>query len=79
MCLLSMLTTLFILSQIQLAHLVKRLIFFINRIDNDGRDLLVAVSFELHAREVAAGRARNQKGKWATYAHLYKKVHLSLL
>lgn len=44
------------------------------RVDRDGRDLLVAVSFALHAREVAAGRSGNQKGKWATYAQLYKKV-----
>ncbi|MCO5595543.1 hypothetical protein L7F22_049588 [Adiantum nelumboides] len=44
------------------------------RVDRDGRDLLVAISFALHAREVAAGRSGNQRGKWATYAQLYKKV-----
>ncbi|KAI5072215.1 hypothetical protein GOP47_0012321 [Adiantum capillus-veneris] len=44
------------------------------RVDRDGRDLLVAISFALHAREVAAGRSGNQRAKWATYAQLYKKV-----
>lgn len=43
-------------------------------IDADGRELLVAVSFALHAREVAAGRSGNQRRRWATYAKLYKKV-----
>ncbi|KAG6548308.1 hypothetical protein Mapa_010174 [Marchantia paleacea] len=45
------------------------------RVDDDGRELLVAVSFSLRAREaVAAGRARNQRRRWEAYAELYKKV-----
>ncbi|KAL2620694.1 hypothetical protein R1flu_000899 [Riccia fluitans] len=45
------------------------------RVDDDGRELLVAVSFSLRAREaVAAGRARNQTKRWEAYAELYKKV-----
>ncbi|KAH7299307.1 hypothetical protein KP509_24G004600 [Ceratopteris richardii] len=43
------------------------------RVDRNGRDLLVAISFALHAREVASGRSGNQRGKWFTYAQLYKK------
>ncbi len=43
--------------------------------DDGGKELLVAVSFALHAREaVAAGRSGNQRKRWETYACLYKKV-----
>lgn len=42
---------------------------------DDGRELLVAASFALHAREaVAAGRFGNQRKRWLTYCRLYKKV-----
>ncbi|CAK9855092.1 unnamed protein product, partial [Sphagnum jensenii] len=45
------------------------------RVDDGGKELLVAVSFALHAREaVAAGRSGNQRKRWETYACLYKKV-----
>ncbi|CAM6098581.1 unnamed protein product [Calypogeia fissa] len=45
------------------------------RVEDEGRELLVAVSFSLRAREaVAAGRARNQRKRWEAYAQLYKKV-----
>eukprot|EP00250_Pteridium_aquilinum_P020786 c24947_g1_i1 orf=2670-5117(+) len=70
---------------IQLGHPVLRvedgrlLAGVILRVDRDGKDLLVAISFALHAREVAAGRSGNQKQKWATYAQLYKKVFLCLV
>jgi hypothetical protein len=44
-------------------------------VDDGGKELLVAVSFALHAREaVAAGRSGNQRKRWETYACLYKKV-----
>jgi hypothetical protein len=42
---------------------------------DEGRELLVAASFALHAREaVAAGRFGNQRNRWLTYCRLYKKV-----
>lgn len=42
---------------------------------DEGRELLVAASFALHAREaVAAGRFGNQRKRWLTYCRLYKKV-----
>eukprot|EP00271_Cylindrocystis_brebissonii_P016429 TRINITY_DN3998_c0_g1_i1.p1 TRINITY_DN3998_c0_g1~~TRINITY_DN3998_c0_g1_i1.p1 ORF type:complete len:1172 (+),score=255.30 TRINITY_DN3998_c0_g1_i1:756-4271(+) len=45
------------------------------RVDNDGRNLLVAVSFALRASEaVAAGRSGSQTERWATYAGLLHKV-----
>jgi hypothetical protein len=51
-----------------------------NRVDDDGKELLVAVSFSLRAREaVAAGRARNQRKRWEAYALLFKKVPTILL
>lgn len=68
------------MKSIRLGHPVLRvedgrlLAGVILRVDRDGKDLLVAISFALHSREVAAGRSGNQKKKWATYAQLYKKV-----
>ena len=45
------------------------------RVSDEGRELLVAASFALHAREaVAAGRCGNQRKRWLTYCRLYKKV-----
>lgn len=45
------------------------------RVDNNGRDLLVAVSFALRAAEaVAAGRNGSQISRWGTYAKLLHKV-----
>ncbi|GAQ89927.1 guanosine polyphosphate pyrophosphohydrolase/synthase [Klebsormidium nitens] len=45
------------------------------RAENDGRNLLVAVSFALGAREaVAAGRTRGRRKRWETYAKLHKLV-----
>jgi hypothetical protein len=53
-------------------------VFFVEfRVMDDGRELLVAASFALHAREaVAAGRFGNQRKRWLTYCRLYKKVKL---
>ncbi|XP_073130114.1 uncharacterized protein [Henckelia pumila] len=45
------------------------------RVDNHGRDLLVAVSFGLAASEaVAERRSSYQIKRWEAYANLYKKV-----
>ncbi|XP_075484126.1 uncharacterized protein LOC142524186 isoform X3 [Primulina tabacum] len=45
------------------------------RVDNHGRDLLVAVSFGQAASEaVAERRSSYQIKRWETYANLYKKV-----
>ncbi|GLJ10884.1 hypothetical protein SUGI_0137250 [Cryptomeria japonica] len=45
------------------------------RVDDGGKELLVAVSFALAASEaVAAGRLSNQTKRWEAYAKLYKKV-----
>ena len=47
------------------------------RVMDEGRELLVAASFALHAREaVAAGRFGNQRRRWLAYCRLYKKVKL---
>ncbi|KAJ9539561.1 hypothetical protein OSB04_026067 [Centaurea solstitialis] len=45
------------------------------RVDEDGRDLLVAASFVLAASEaVADRRSSSQRKRWEAYARLYKKV-----
>ncbi|XP_051143229.1 uncharacterized protein LOC127259721 isoform X2 [Andrographis paniculata] len=45
------------------------------RVDSDGRELLVAVSFGLTASEaVAERRSSYQVKRWEAYANLYKKV-----
>lgn len=45
------------------------------RVENDGRELLVAVSFGLEASEaVAERRSSYQMKRWEAYANLYKKV-----
>ncbi|KAJ0970881.1 hypothetical protein J5N97_018840 [Dioscorea zingiberensis] len=45
------------------------------RVDKGGRELLVAVSFDLEASEaVAERRSSIQKKRWEDYAKLYKKV-----
>eukprot|EP00850_Spirogloea_muscicola_P021515 SM000252S09067 [mRNA] locus=s252:102630:108989:+ [translate_table: standard] len=44
-------------------------------VNKGGKELLVAVSFALYARDaVAAGRSKDQRLRWETYAKLYKKV-----
>ncbi|KAM4076880.1 hypothetical protein ACJW30_12G098100 [Castanea mollissima] len=54
------------------SHLLAAVII---RVDNDGRELLVAVSFGLPASEaVAARRSSFQIKRWEAYARLYKKV-----
>lgn len=46
-----------------------------SRVENDGRELLVAVSFGLEASEaVAERRSSYQMKRWEAYANLYKKV-----
>lgn len=46
-----------------------------NRADQDGRELLVAVSFVLSASEaVAVRRSSSQIKRWEAYAQLYRKV-----
>lgn len=43
--------------------------------DEDGRELLVAVSFGLAASEAVADRSSSfQIKRWEAYARLYKKV-----
>lgn len=50
------------------------------RVDNDGRELLVAVSFGLPASEAVAARGSSfQIKRWEAYARLYKKVGLLYL
>lgn len=45
------------------------------RVDNGGRELLIAVSFGLAASEaVADRRSSSQIKRWEAYARLYKKV-----
>lgn len=45
------------------------------RVDGDGRELLVAVSFGLAASEAVADRRSSfQIKRWEAYARLYKKV-----
>lgn len=51
------------------------MLHYYNRVDEEGRDLLVAVSFGLSASEVVAGRRScYQVKRWEAYARLYKKV-----
>lgn len=50
------------------------------RVDEDGRELLVAVSFGLAASEAVADRRSSfQIKRWEAYARLYKKVCLPRL
>lgn len=52
----------------------------IYRVENGGRELLVAVSFGLAASEaVADRRSSSQIKRWEAYARLYKKVDLLFL
>ncbi|XP_024961761.1 uncharacterized protein LOC112502161 isoform X2 [Cynara cardunculus var. scolymus] len=54
------------------SHLLAAVIV---RVDEDGRDLLVAASFVLAASEaVADRRSSSQRKRWEAYARLYKKV-----
>ncbi|CAA0838498.1 Probable GTP diphosphokinase RSH3- chloroplastic [Striga hermonthica] len=58
--------------RVQAGHLLAAVII---RVDNDGRELLVAVSFGLAASEaVAERRSPYQLKRWEAYANLYKKV-----
>ncbi|GAA0140211.1 pyrophosphatase [Lithospermum erythrorhizon] len=58
--------------RVEAGHLLAAVIV---RVDNDGRELLVAVSFGLAASEaVADRRSSNQIKRWEAYARLYKKV-----
>ncbi|GFQ02189.1 ADP-ribosylation factor [Phtheirospermum japonicum] len=58
--------------RVEAGHLLAAVIV---RVDNDGRDLLVAVSFGLAASEaVAERRSPYQIKRWEAYANLYKKV-----
>ncbi|KAK9914674.1 hypothetical protein M0R45_038436 [Rubus argutus] len=54
------------------SHLLAAVVI---RVENDGRELLVAVSFGLEASEAVADRKSSfQKKRWEAYARLYKKV-----
>lgn len=54
------------------SHLLAAVIV---RVDEDGRDLLVAASFVLAASEAVADRtSSSQRKRWEAYARLYKKV-----
>ncbi|KAF7836513.1 GTP pyrophosphokinase [Senna tora] len=53
------------------SHLLAAVII---RVENDGRELLVAVSFVLAASEAVANRRSFQVKRWEAYAQLYKKV-----
>ncbi|KAK6118486.1 hypothetical protein DH2020_047753 [Rehmannia glutinosa] len=58
--------------RVEAGHLLAAVIV---RVDNDGKDLLVAVSFGLAASEaVAERRSSYQIKRWEAYANLYKKV-----
>ncbi|KAG8390498.1 hypothetical protein BUALT_Bualt01G0089600 [Buddleja alternifolia] len=58
--------------RVEAGHLLAAVIV---RVDNDGRDLLVAVSFGLAASEaVAERRSSYQIKRWEACANLYKKV-----
>lgn len=68
-------------SSLKVGHPVLRvegshlLVAVIVRVDEDGRDLLVAASFVLAASEaVADRRSSSQRKRWEAYARLYKKV-----
>lgn len=46
-----------------------------SRVEEGGKELLVAVSFGLEASESVAGRRLSfQRKRWEAYAKLYKKV-----
>ncbi|XP_050384922.1 uncharacterized protein LOC126801572 isoform X2 [Argentina anserina] len=54
------------------SHLLAAVVI---RVEKDGRELLVAVSFGLEASEAVADRKYSfQKQRWEAYARLYKKV-----
>ncbi|KAL9164247.1 hypothetical protein ABFS82_06G093100 [Erythranthe guttata] len=58
--------------RVEAGHLLTAVVV---RVDNDGRDLLVAASFGLEASEkVAERRSSYQIKRWEAYANLYKKV-----
>ncbi|XP_071705962.1 uncharacterized protein [Rutidosis leptorrhynchoides] len=57
--------------RIEGSHLLAAVIV---RVDEDGRDLLVASSFVLTDAEVVADRKSSQRKRWEAYAKLYKKV-----
>ncbi|PIN03634.1 hypothetical protein CDL12_23834 [Handroanthus impetiginosus] len=58
--------------RVEAGHLLAAVII---RVDNNGRELLVAVSFGLAASEaVAERRSSYQIKRWEAYANLYKKV-----
>ncbi|XP_071929228.1 uncharacterized protein [Coffea arabica] len=58
--------------RVEAGHLLAAVIV---RVDEDGKELLVAVSFGLAASEaVAARRSSYQIKRWEAYARLYKKV-----
>ncbi|KAB1205525.1 Guanosine-3',5'-bis(diphosphate) 3'-pyrophosphohydrolase [Morella rubra] len=58
--------------RVQGSHLLAAVII---RVDNGGRELLVAVSFGLAASEAVADRRSSfQIKRWEAYARLYKKV-----
>ncbi|KAH6815393.1 hypothetical protein C2S51_020213 [Perilla frutescens var. frutescens] len=58
--------------RVEAGHLLAAVIV---RVDNDGRELLVAVSFGLAASvEVAERRSPYQIKRWEAYANLFKKV-----
>ncbi|KAL3837972.1 hypothetical protein ACJIZ3_022563 [Penstemon smallii] len=58
--------------RVEAGHLLAAVII---RVDEDGRDLLVAVSFGLASSEaVAERRSSYQIKRWEAYANLYKKV-----
>ncbi|CAA2959342.1 gtp diphosphokinase rsh3, chloroplastic [Olea europaea subsp. europaea] len=58
--------------RVEAGHLLAAVIV---RVDNEGRELLVAVSFGLAASEAVADRRSSyQIKRWEVYASLYKKV-----
>ncbi|GAB2264964.1 hypothetical protein Dimus_000035 [Dionaea muscipula] len=58
--------------RVQGSHLLAAVII---RVDNEGKELLVAVNFGLAASEAVAERRRTlQLKRWEAYAMLYKKV-----
>lgn len=58
--------------RVERSHLLAAVIV---RVDNGGRELLIAVSFGLAASEaVADRRSSSQIKRWEAYARLYKKV-----
>nr|XP_043631889.1 uncharacterized protein LOC122603286 [Erigeron canadensis] len=57
--------------RIEGSHLLAAVVI---RVDEDGKNLLVAVSFVLAASEAVADRRSSQRKRWEAYARLYKKV-----